>query len=395
MIDKQKIKLCAENIVKCINMQKEGECIFVKGGVYSQDLLEEIGLEVYRKGGIPQISSVSDNFREQMFFDEQIKTSTLERTPKHYLKLIENIDGYIVIEPDEDPSILNKVPRERLKAYTKSVAPIKNVLYGYNEKFAPGKKWCYAGWPSKKAANFFKVDYDLLEKFIIGGISVPMERLHEITVNLGKFFKSAKKVYVTDDLGSDFWISIERRNRTLDDGHISDEQIEAGDLGSNLPAGEVFFPPNEKQGEGTIFCPVTQEKYSNEILKNVTLEFKDGKLLIDKVSADDKVDVLISSFKECEEIDKMNQVEELMTYNIAELGIGCNPEITKAIGYILTDEKIIGSVHLAFGGNKSMGGNSSSQMHWDFVTTPKVNLTVEYLDGIKRPIMENGKLIDN
>ncbi|MFX1239430.1 MAG: aminopeptidase, partial [Promethearchaeota archaeon] len=72
----------------------------------------------------------------------------------------------------------------------------------------------------------------------------------------------------------------------------------------------------------------------------------------------------------------------------------CNPVITKAIGYILTDEKINGSVHVAFGFNKSFGGSSASQMHWDFVTAPKANITVEYLDGSKKEIMGNGKLIN-
>jgi len=93
-------------------------------------------------------------------------------------------------------------------------------------------------------------------------------------------------------------------------------------------------------------------------------------------------------------MDKENKVPELRTYNVAELGIGCNPEITRAIGYILTDEKIIGSVHLAFGFNKSFGGTSASQMHWDFVTAPKANITVEYQDGSKKLIMENGKLTE-
>jgi aminopeptidase len=68
--------------------------------------------------------------------------------------------------------------------------------------------------------------------------------------------------------------------------------------------------------------------------------------------------------------------------------------ITKAIGYILTDEKINGSVHVAFGFNKSFGGNSSSQMHWDFVTAPAVNIDVEYEDGSRKSVMENGKLIN-
>ena len=394
MIPKEKIKLCAENIVKSINMKKEGEFVLVKGGFYAHELLEEIGLSILRKGGIPHISYTSDYYDLSIFQDEQIKPETLEKTPLHYLKLIEKIDAYIVIEPLEDPSIRNTVPKVKLDAFSKSQARLKDVLYGFKEKYAPGKKWCYAAWPSKKAADFYKIDYEIFEHFIVDGISIPAEVIRSIVKNLGDKFENAKKVYISDDYGTDFWVSVENRIKILDDGILSDEQIALGDLGGNLPAGEVYFPPHEKQGEGTIFVPLTKEKYTHKILKNLELFFKDGKLLLDKVSADINSEVLIEAFKQREEIDKANNVPEIRTYNVGELGIGCNPVITKAIGYILTDEKINGSVHVAFGFNKSFGGTSVSQMHWDFVTAPKANITIEYLDGTKKQIMENGRLVE-
>ena len=62
MIDKEKIKLCAKNIVNAINIQRKGENILVKGGTYSQDLLEEIALTIYRNDGIPVIISNSDDY---------------------------------------------------------------------------------------------------------------------------------------------------------------------------------------------------------------------------------------------------------------------------------------------------------------------------------------------
>ncbi len=394
MITKEKIKLCAENITKSVNIKKEGEFVLIKGAIYCQELLEEIGLCVFRKGGIPHITAISDYYEESIWQDDQIEAKTLKITPKHYIEMVKNIDAYIVIEYPEDPLIRNNAPEEKLKAYQKSIAPIREILYGFKEEYAPGKKWCYAAWPSQKAADFYNIDYDLFEKFIVDGMSIPSEELTEITKHLGKFFDNAKKVYVTDDCGTDFWVSIEHRSKILDDGILSDEQIALGDLGGNLPAGEVYFPPNEKQGEGKIFCPLTIERYSNKILKNVELSFKKGKLLLDKVSADNDLDIIIDAFKQSEKIDKENKVPELRTYNVGELGIGCNPVITKAIGYILTDEKINGSVHVAFGFNKSFGGTSASQMHWDFVTTPKANITVEYMDGSKKEIMENGNLIN-
>lgn len=393
-IPSSKVKKCAENITKSINIKKEGEFVLIKGAFYCHELLEEIALSVLKKGGIPHITATSDYYEESLWQDDKIKAKTIEKPPLPYLEMIKNIDAYIVIEYPEDPLIRNNAPEEKLKAYQKSVAPIREILYGFKEEYAPGKKWCYAAWPSKKAANFYNIEYDLFEKFIVDGMSIPSEELTNITNNLGKFFDKAKKVYVTDDFGTDFWVSIENRVKILDDGILSDEQIALGDLGGNLPAGEVFFPPNEKQGEGKIFCPLTIERYSNKILKNVELSFKDGKLLLDKVSAETNLDILINAFKQSEKIDRENKVPEIRTYNVGELGIGCNPIINKAIGYILTDEKINGSVHVAFGFNKSFGGTSASQMHWDFVTAPKANITVEYMDGSKKDIMENGNLIN-
>ena len=393
MIEREKIRLCAENITKSINIQKEGELVLIKGGLYTHELLEEIGLSVLRKGGLPHITSTSDYFDESMFQDELIKTNIIEKTPLHYLKLIENIDAYIVMEPLEDPSIRNNVPKEKLDAYTKSISPLRDVIYGFKEEYAPGKKWCYAAWPSKKAAKFYNIDYDMFERFIVDGMSIPSEKITRIVKRVGEKFENAKKVYVTDEFGTDFWVSVEDRAKILDNGILSDEQIALGDLGGNLPSGEVFFPPHEKQGEGKIFVPLTKERYTHKILKNVELTFKNGKLVLDKVTADSNLDALIEAFKQREELDKINKVPDLRTYNVAELGIGCNPVITKAIGYILTDEKINGSVHVAFGFNKSFGGTSTSQMHWDFVTAAQANITVEYKDGSKKSIMENGKLI--
>jgi aminopeptidase len=394
MVDKEKIKLCAKNIVNAINIQKKGENVLVKGGIYSQDLLEEIALNVYRNNGIPIIISNSDYYTETIYQDLNISSEILEITPLHYLKLIENIDAYIVIEPDEDPGVRNRAPREKLNAKIKYNAPIRDVLYGGKKEFAPGKKWCYAGWPSRKAAKYYNIEYELLEKFIVGGMSVPQTKMNEITENLGRNFENAKKVYATDDLGTDFWVNIQGRAKIQDNGLLSDERIVLGLLGGNLPAGEVFFPPHEKIGEGTIFCPLTRDRLSNKIVKNVNLKFKEGHLLIDEVTADENLNDLVSTFKQSEKIDREKNLSELRTYNVAELGIGCNPEITKAIGYILTDEKINGSVHVAFGSNKMMGGTSVSQMHWDFVTAPRTNIVVEYIDGTKKQIMENGELIN-
>ncbi|MCJ7561861.1 MAG: hypothetical protein MUO84_02480 [Thermoplasmata archaeon] len=75
------------------------------------------------------------------------------------------------------------------------------------------------------------------------------------------------------------------------------------------------------------------------------------------------------------------------------MGIGYNPKIKKAVGYILTDEKVAGTVHVAFGSNNSYGGTSESTMHWDFVSAPGVNIEVQRLDGKVIQVMTKGRLL--
>lgn len=72
--------------------------------------------------------------------------------------------------------------------------------------------------------------------------------------------------------------------------------------------------------------------------------------------------------------------------NVAELGIGTNHE-AKVSGRILEDEKVMGTIHVAFGNNISMGGTCNVGVHIDgVVTKPTV-----FIDDQK--IMENGKLL--
>jgi aminopeptidase len=53
---------------------------------------------------------------------------------------------------------------------------------------------------------------------------------------------------------------------------------------------------------------------------------------------------------------------------LGELGIGCNPGITRYMKNTLFDEKIDGTVHVAVGnGFPDPGGTNDSTIHWDIV----------------------------
>lgn len=71
---------------------------------------------------------------------------------------------------------------------------------------------------------------------------------------------------------------------------------------------------------------------------------------------------------------------------VAEFGIGTNPK-AEICGMILEDEKVMGTVHIAFGNNISMEGSIDVPIHIDCIIKSPSFIA----DG--KPIMENGKFV--
>ena len=379
------IRACARSIVTTCNL-KRGDAVVIRGGVHTMTLLEDVALECWKKGAIPHITTTSDRLLRSVY--DKIPASTLATVPKHYVAMVKECDMIISIEELDNPAIAEKFPREKLKARQKANLPIHELLTDPID----GKKWLYAGWPTKAAAKRYRISYPDLEDIIIGGISASPKELMRIGKRIDNKFENASWVHVWDKKGTDFRVKVKGRRRNIDDGIISQEDYDAGDRGGNLPAGELFIAPYETVGSGTLYCPITMDRISGKFVDDVRLEFKNGKLLLDEVTAGKNLDALVSSFRECEQIDK-TKFDPVRTMNLAELGIGYNPNIKKAIGYILTDEKVTGTVHIAFGLNVGYGGNSNSTMHWDFVSAPGVNIEVVRLDGKTVKVMEKGRFL--
>lgn len=59
---------------------------------------------------------------------------------------------------------------------------------------------------------------------------------------------------------------------------------------------------------------------------------------------------------------------------IAEFGIGTNKK-ARLTGNVLEDEKVFGTVHIAFGSNKSFGGRTDAGVHIDcIIKDPNVSI---------------------
>jgi aminopeptidase len=379
------LKTCAKNIVKTCNLSK-GDAVIVRGGTHALRILEEIVFECYRSGAIPCLVVESDKLTQRVF--EHVPTSTLATVPKHMVGLVKECDMLISVEEFDDPSIAAGFPRDKMQARRKAMMPILDLI----SNPATGKKWLYAGWPTKAAARSYGIPYSDLEKLVIGGMSVPPEALMATGKRIGRKLQNAEWAHVWNDKGTEFRVKVRDRRVNIDDGVISRSDIAIGDKGANLPAGEVFVAPHENAGSGSFFCPVTRDHHSFKLLKDVYFEFEKGRIMLDTVTARNDADLVVKTFKESERLDK-GKFDPVRTLNIAELGIGFNPKIWKSIGYVLTDEKVVGTVHVAFGLNSEYGGTSQSVLHWDFVSAPGMNIEIERSDGKEVQVMSKGKFV--
>jgi aminopeptidase len=142
-----------------------------------------------------------------------------------------------------------------------------------------------------------------------------------------------------------------------------------------MPGGEFFGSPVEDSAEGTITFSEFPAVYLGNEVTGIRLRFQGGRVA--DASAESNEEFLISM------LDLDDGARRL-----GELGIGCNPGITRHLKNTAFDEKIDGTVHLALGnGLPQLGGTNVSQFHWDIVKDLRKGGRIE-LDG--KIVQENG-----
>jgi leucyl aminopeptidase (aminopeptidase T) len=158
---------------------------------------------------------------------------------------------------------------------------------------------------------------------------------------------------VTCPRGTDATVDLTGRIGIADDGNLT----AAGAFG-NLPCGEGFIAP--RTGEGRIIATSLASLGLSDTPATLTL--KRGRL----VSAEDGLGP---------EYHRLLNAHGESGTNLAELGVGTN-ERAQLTGNVLEDEKILGTIHIAFGASAAIGGTVSVPIHLDAVVE-QATLTID------------------
>ena len=196
-------------------------------------------------------------------------------------------------------------------------------------------------------------------------MNADMRELRRRGAALAAALRAGEEARITCGHGSDLRLGLEERVPIADAG-----VLDAPGAFGNLPCGEAFVAPSG--GEGTLVVDGSIAGVG-QVDTPVELTVRDGHLV------------------EATGPEGATLMELLTTHgedgtNIAELGIGTNEEATLT-GNILEDEKILGTIHVAFGASAAIGGKVQVPVHLDCVV---LEPTVE-IDG--KEIVRAGELL--
>ncbi|HTT29214.1 MAG TPA: aminopeptidase [Solirubrobacteraceae bacterium] len=164
--------------------------------------------------------------------------------------------------------------------------------------------------------------------------------------------------------GTDLKLALDGRAGISDDGELS-----ARGAFGNLPCGEGFIAP--AFGEGTVVASSLSPLGIS--VDPARLTVAEGRI----IAADGGLGPQF--------IELLLAHGELGT-NLAELGVGTNDQ-ARLTGNVLEDEKILGTVHVAFGASAGIGGTVSVPIHLDVVV---LDASLE-VDG--QAVLDHGRYV--
>jgi len=206
------------------------------------------------------------------------------------------------------------------------------------------------------------------EDIMIRCMNADYQKISERTFQLCGLLEKCRVVRVTSPSGTDITLPIQGRT-----AHASSGLFRAQGQWGNLPTGEAYLAPLEGLSNGLVVVDGSMAGVGM-VTEPIRIVVKDG------FAAE------ISGGQEAKKLLELLEPHGKNGCNVAEFGIGTNDK-AMLTGVILEDEKVMGTIHIAFGDNKSMGGSVRVASHLDgMVRQPTV-----WLDDLK--IMEAGQLL--
>jgi len=334
----------------CLDVQ-EGWQVLVLGSPLGQPLLEEVQRAIARRRAyaLTEVTFGGVLGATDLAWRLEAPLDVLARPASLYDRLLREVDAFLVVNAPENTREGSEVPPERIKAVQAAYRPATERLLAHEVP------WVGCQYPTPALAQDAGMSTHAFADFLYGACLLDWAAERERMSRYAERFDAAEEVRIVGS-GTDLHLS------------VADRRMKVDAAGANIPGGEFFGCPIEDSAEGTIHFSEFPGVHAGRHVEGIRLRFEGG-LVVD-ASSDTHEDFLLATL----DTDEGSR-------RIGELGIGCNPGITRHMRNTLFDEKIDGTAHIAIGtGFPDLGGTNVSTVHWDIVKDLREGGRLE-LDG--------------
>ena len=369
---------------------KAGEVVYLVYDLEAKPLALAIYQRILEKGSNPIVKSADEDF-EKVFF-EKATDEQLKFTPKKYLKsLVDTIDHRLYIIAPTDPFLLKNIDPKKIILANSSRQILKKWFFEKEDKGKLTWSLCLYGTPglAKEAGLSIEDFWEQIINACFLNEEDPVSFWRDVFSKINDLIKKLnhlpiKKIHLVSQ-DTDLYIA------------LGEKRIWRGGRGANIPSFEIFTSPDWRGTQGTIYFDYPLYRYGN-IIKNIYLEFKNGKVIKAKAGKNEK---LLH-----EMIFKQKNADKVGEFSLTDKRFS---RISKFMANTLYDENFggqWGNSHIAIGSSyhdcflgdknkmkkndwKDLGFNDSVE-HCDIINTQKKEVFAILKNGVKKLIYKNG-----
>ncbi|MCS6956443.1 MAG: aminopeptidase [Patescibacteria group bacterium] len=368
---------------------KKGEVVFIQYDIEAKPLALEIFRRVLEIGAYPMTRSYDEDFEKTMF--DIASNDQLKFLPKKYTKaLVETIDHRVYLMAPKDPFLLKDIDPKKIILANQSKNFVKKLIF---EKEDKGKlSWSICLYGTEGMAKEAGLSLEEFWKQIINAcfldLDEPIKKWKEVFSQIENIRQKLNQMPIDKihfiSKNTDLWIS------------LGEKRVWQGGRGANIPSFEIFTSPDWRGTEGKVYFNFPLYRYGN-LIKDIYLEFKDGKIIKAKASSNEKL------FKE---MIKQKNADKIGEFSLTDKRFS---RINQFMANTLYDENFGGewgnshiavgsSYHDCFLGDKKkmkkkdwekLGFNESIE-HTDIINTEKKQIETILKNGIKKVIYKDG-----
>ena len=328
-----RMKKLAEVLIDHSTKLKKGEVVYIETFDIPIEMVEILVDKVYSAGGIPLVSQRNARVLRKLYMNTDADTMKLYGEIE--LAKMKKAQAYIGLRGSLNITETSDVPAERMAHYKEHWWGPVHINWR-----VPKTRWVVLRWPTSSMAQQAEMSTEAFEDFYFNTCTLDYTKMSRAMDPLVELMKRTDKVRIIAP-GTDLTFSIKDIPVIKCDGEL------------NIPDGEVFTAPVKDSVNGTIRYN-TKTLYEGKVFDNITLRFKDGKI-VEATSSNSLA------------MNEIFDTDEGARY-VGEFAIGVNPFVTKPMLDTLFDEKIAGSIHFTPGNSYDLAFNGNrSKVHWDIV----------------------------